>query len=703
MRSPPRSLAAAFALAVALSALGAPASGADPPLKALFAAPLPTVNVSLNVTVVLAGINLTGAEKSDVLSQVNSTWWPSITAVSLPLGVNDSVHVRFVEASAAFVEALGGALGASFANDSLSRLVGNYVGLSENVSPYVPAWSPSTPVLHADADATAAWLAGAASAFPEVDPRGGEARLFFLNPYTVEGPYFYSVPSRETDRGTDFLYETANAWGNGAGLFFQDLRALPSHLGESSQQGRPANFAGAPPLWSYGSAPSERARLARDLAGYIDTSVRILFAPSFGVTPFVASTFTLEVTLFDATAAQTLFSPAGVGAAHGVRVPLDVLNSSRAAAALQALLPYSSVSVHATVANRSTDGQVAASLDARTSTHSGAHLVDPFGVNLDLKARFAVPTLPVEPGENVSVAALVVVFDGTSWVDAESVRGVTLQRSDGRASCIVITAGLDQLETLGFTETLIHEGGHALGLGHPHEVGWLAPNGTAFLETNWLRTSSSTPMTYLPNYFDASFDSFDRQALHFGAAAATLGEAFQLRQAAFERFDHLGYTLSTVPASALTHNRAFEAAANETLAALSGGPAFGVDEPAGALEGAVLSARRAFEEARQISVLAVASGPCCGPRRPTVLPGAEAAAVALGLAAAGLMARAGAGHQRRSGTSSNDEYRVLIRIGVGRRDETAASTSPDSAARAASTLERAASAARSSADSTRPK
>ena len=692
--------AAGLALCVLLAGLAPSAAGADPTLKERFAAPVPTANVTVNVSVVLAGLNLSASEKAAVIDNVNSTWWPSVSSVSLPLGVNDSVRVRFVDASGAFVEALGAALRGSFGNDTLSRVVGNYVGLFENVSPYFASWGPSTPVAHADASETAAWLAASSSSFPEVAPVAGEARLFFLNPYTVEGPYYYKVASREVDRGVNFTYETANAWGDGDGLFFQDLRAAPSHLGEGSGQGRPANFAGAPPLWSYGSSASERARLARDLAGYVDASVRILLAPSFGVTPFVPSSFTLNVTLFDGTAAQSAFDAGGVGAAHGIRRPLDILDTARAAAALGALLPLSPVEVRLTVANRSTDPEVAASLDARAVAAGGLRVVDPFGVNQDLKGRFAVPTLPIEPGEEVTVPALLAVFDGSSWVDAENVRGVTLQRSDGRAASVIISAGLDQLETLGFTETLIHEGGHALGLGHPHEVGWLAPNGTAFLETTWLRTSSSTPMTYLPNYVDSSFDSFDRQALHFGAAAATLGEAFQLRQAAFDRFDRLGYSLATVPAAALSHNGAFEAAANETLAVLARGPAFGAG-PSGALEAAALSAKRAFEEAREISVLSLVSAPCCGPRRPGFLPGAEAPAVALGLAAAALLARAQPAAQRRRGTSSKAEYRALSRIGEGRNCRTADSTCSDSAERAASSLPRASSQAPSSADSTR--
>ncbi len=637
---PRRALAllnAGLLLALACPAATLPASAAGNELATLYAAPVPTASASLNVTAVFAGFSLTGPERTALLSQVDTIWWPVITSLGLPLGVNYTVTLRTVEASPQFTEALSAFLNDSFSNDTLSRVIGNYIGLFQNVSAAFPAWTESTPVRHADAAAAAAWLAAADGEFPEVASASGEARLFFLNPAPIAEPYYYAVSSFDRDRLADFTYEMANAWGDGSGVFFQDLRALPSHLGESSDGGRPGNFAGMPPYWSYGASPPERLRLTTDLASYIDTSVKVLVAPSFGLIPFQAASVTFNVTLFDRTASQSLFEAAGVGAPFGIDSPADILDAALVEGALNGLTPYTRVTARIAVANNASDPETAAAIEAASRTHSGATIVNPFTLSEELRDRWNVPSLPVEPGATVTIPAILAVYDGTTWVDNENIRGVTLQRSDGRAAGIVIAAGLPQLAARGFSETLIHESGHAFGFGHPHEVPYILPNGTRGVAVDWLRTLSSTPMTYLPEYVDYSFDSFDRHALWVGVAAATLGAAYQVRLAAYQRLDALGYGPSNLPQAVVASEALFAGFANGTRSLLEGGVLYIEADPPFSEGGALVMAKRAYDEARDLGVRAAFALPCCDLDRPGFLPGLGLLAV-LGAIAAGAAA-----------------------------------------------------------------
>jgi hypothetical protein len=626
---------AVFAALAILGVSGAVPAGAQAPLSVLYGAPTPTLTADLNVTAVFAGIVLSPAERASLLGQVNATWSPAVTSLREPLGANFTVRVRTVDASEGFLAAYAQFLNISFANDTLTRQVQDYIGLFANVSPYMPAWHANTPVRHADGAQAAQWLASAQDDFPEVGAPPGEARLFFLNVEAEAQPYYYAVASRDLDRSADFLYETANAWADGDGVFFQDLRAAPGHLGESSGVGRPANFAGMAPAWSYGASAQERARLVSDLAHYIDRSVKAIVAPSFGVTPFDASSVTLDVTLFDATGAQTLFQAGGAGASRGINRTQDLLNETLVDGGLHALAPYTVFQMGTATANRTSDPQVASALARSEAFQGSAIVLDPFALSGELKARWNVPSVPVVPGEALRVPVFIAVYDGEAWVDSVNVRGVTLQRSDGRAAAIVIAAGLPQLDTRGFSETLVHEGGHSLGLGHPHEVSSLAPNGTVVTEVDWLRSSTSTPMTYLPVYVDYSFDSFDRHSLWVGVAAATLGEAYALRQKAFERFDLLGYGEGSLPPAVGDEEAVFENYSKETGNLLKRGILYIEAAPPYTDGGAIVMSKRAYDEARGMMDASLAAPRCCGGDiAPRFLPGPEAAVAALAIAVA---------------------------------------------------------------------
>ncbi len=633
MRS--RTLAVIAALAILCASGVGPAQG-QTSLAARYGAPTPTVAAELNVTAVFAGIVLNASERASLVGQVNTTWSPAVTSLRAPLGVNFTVRLRLVDASDGFRGAYAQFLNDSFANDTHTRQLQDYIGLLDNVSPYMPAWHADTLVRHADGAAAAGWLASAQGDFPEVAAPEAEARLFFLNVEEVPGPYYYAVASKDLDRNADFFYETANAWADGGGVFFQDLRAAPGHLGESSRVGRPADFAGMPPAWSYGASPQERARLVADLALYIDRFVKALVAPSFGVTPFDALSITLNVTVFDATSAQTLFKAGGAGAERGINRTQDVLNETLVAAGLSALAPYTAFAVRVSSANRTSDPQMAAAVQHSEAIQGPAVVLDPFALNSELKARWSVPPVPVVPGEGLTLPVLMAVYDSEAWVDSVNVRGVTLQRSDGRAAAIVIVAGLAQLDQRGFSETLVHEGGHSLGLGHPHEVSTLAPNGTIVTEVDWLRSSTSTPMTYLPVYVDYSFDSFDRHSLWVGVAAATLGEAYALRHAAFQRFDLLGYAEGNLPPGVGDAEAIFENFSRETGNLLKRGILYIEADPPYTDGGAIVMAKRAYDEARGVMDAALAAPRCCGGGgSPRFLPGPEVtlAALAIGVAA----------------------------------------------------------------------
>jgi hypothetical protein len=639
-RYPRRAALSSFVALVTVAAAMAPPGQAadDRPLTQVFAPPFPVVNATLNLTVVLAGLNLSPAEKGAIPQHVNRTWMPVISSLGVPLGVNYTVNLRIVEAPANFTAAYAEALQNSFGFFDLGRVVGNYIGLWQNLSAAFPAYTNMTPVRHADAEGAAYWLGRANLDFPEVAAPAGEARLYFLNPTQVQEPYYYAVNSSDPDRGTRFVYETLNAWGDGDGVFFQDLRANPSQLGTGSAQGTPADFAGQPPIWSYGTSPGERARLVADLGRYIDHSIRILIAPSFVVTPFYPISVSYNVTLFDATAAQSLFAPGGVGRSRGINGSTDLLQPSVVEGAVHNLIPFAPVVVRVHQANASTDPDASASLTQHTRTVGNAKVVDPFAVNEDLRARWNVPPLPIAAGDAVVIPVLIVVFDADAWVDSVNVRGATLQRSDGRAAAIVIAAGLSQLETRGFSEPLVHEAGHSLGLGHPHELESMAPNGTVVTEVDWLRSSSSTPMTYLPAYVDYSFDSFDRHALWYGIAAATLAGAFEVRRNAFDRLEGRGYNLSTLARPVLDNETLFETYAQTTRSLLAQGLLYLDAVPPYSSGGAIVMSKRAFDEAKLMLLLAYSQPFCCSGNGRPFLPalGAVDVAAAFGAALVGL-------------------------------------------------------------------
>ena len=563
--------AALTVLALLLSPAGPALAQDDRPLNEIYAIPYPVVTLDLPVLVVLSGLHMTSEEIGALNDGVNKSWAPFITALAAPLGVRYNITLEIRETSAEFEEAYAEQLNASFANDTLGRVVGNYIGLFDNLTTYFPGYQETTPVPHADAELMTAWLANADTQFPETASSSAVARLFFFNPERISAPYYYAVDSTDVDTNTPFVYETINAWGGDDGVYFQDLRANPTHLGEGASSGHPANFQGQPPYWSYGSTAGERSRLIADLVYYIEFSIRILAAPSYAVTPYYPASFTLDVTLFDQTRSQSLFAPGGVGEAHGLNAISDVLDGAAARGSLRDLFEMAPITVNITFANRTSAPDIASALDSEVTAAPPGRILDPFGVNDALKSRWGVPAVPIQPGDHVVVPALLAVFDDETWVDQLNTRGATLQRNDGRAASIIIAADLEQLEERGLTETLVHEGGHALGLGHPHEMGYVTPAGQAAYSVDWLRDLSSTPMTYLPNYVDYTFDSFDKHAVLSGSAIGTLSAAYVVRQQAFDFLNVRHYNESTLPASIRTKEAELEAHAARAIANMSAG------------------------------------------------------------------------------------------------------------------------------------
>jgi hypothetical protein len=558
---------------------------------------------------------------------------------ALPIGIEYTVKVRFIETSPAFDAALATALADSFGNDTLGRFVGNYPGLLENLTAAFPSVQQSTPVPHADADEVLAWLAAADGAFPEVTAGPDETRLFFLNPTAVAAPYYYKLDSQDLDSGVDLTFETANAWGGLDGIFFQDLRAAPNHLGEGSVDARPANFLGQPPIWSYGPSAGERARFLADLAYYVNMSVRILAAPSYAVTPYYPASLHINATLFDATSSQDLFSPGGAGAAFGLNASDDVLQPDAVRTAVSGLMRAAPVTVSLRLANRADDPVVSAAIDHNIAIGAGGGLVlDPFGLNNELKAHFGVPNQPVLPGDHVVLPALVVVTDGDCFVQAAGTRGATLQRSDGRAASILIAAGLSQVSVRGLTDTLIHEAGHALGLGHPHELAIPGAGSHHDLVVDWLRDLTSTPMTYLPSYADHTFDSFDLRAVESGMAAVTLGAAYIARKEAYAALDSRGYTDATLPPSFATAESLFQSFAASAVAAMAAGNFYEPEGVTAGASGAAVSAKRAYDQAKDMLIDAVLLPRCCPSDQPSPLPGPGADLVVAAVAVAVLAA-----------------------------------------------------------------
>lgn len=643
----------ALALALMALVLGPPLAGAGPaaagPLADAHDVPVPVAALDLRVAVVLAGFALTAPEQDALRSSVGDTWAPFVAPTQLPVGIEYTVDLRFAQGSGAFDAALADTINSSLADDDLGRFVGNYPGLIDNLSAAFPSIQQSTPLPHADADQVLSFLAGAGDTYPEVAGGTDEVRLFFLNPTGVEVPYYYRIDSRDTDRGLNLTFETANAWGGVDGIFFQDLRAAPNHIGEGTVDGRPANFAGQPPLWSYGDTASERARLVGDLAYYINTSIRILAAPSYAVTPFYPDTYALNVTLFDATASQDLFQPGGVGAPFGVNSTQDVLDPDQVRAAVSDLFPLSPVTVDVRVSDRTVDPAIGTAVTANTDLGpSGVLLLDPFGLNTDLKETFGVPNQPILPGDSVSLPALVVILDDESYVQSVGTRGATLQRSDGRAASIIIAVGVEQAAQRGLTDTVIHEAGHSLGLGHPHEMPVPGGTGGATVYVDWLRDLTSTPMTYLPSYVDYSFDSFDKRAVASGVAATTLAAAYLARKEAWSALDSRGYSNTTVAASFQEEEALFQTFAAQSAASMAAGDFFTPAGVTSAASGAAVSAKRAYDQAKDMLVQAVLTARCCdtGQDRP-FLPGPGAGMAVGALAAVALTAFVGAGRGRR--------------------------------------------------------
>lgn len=638
----------ALALAAMVLMLGPPLLAAGPaaagPLADGHGVPVPVAALDLHVAVVFAGFSLAGAEEQALADLVAGDWAPFVVPTGLPIGIQYTLDMRFVHASGAFDAALADTLNASFAVDDLGRVVGNYPGLIDNLSAAFPGVQESTPLPHADADVVMDFLARAGADHPEVAAGQDEVRLFFLNPADVDVPYYYRADSVDADTQLSLTFETANAWGGKDGVFFQDLRAAPNHVGEGTADARPANFAGQPPLWSYGASAPERARLAADLAHYINTSVRVLAAPSYAVTPFYPSSYTLNVTLFDATSSQDLFEPGGAGAPFGVNETAHLLDPAAVRAAVADLFPLAPITVNLHTADRSSEPTIGSAVSANLDLGpSGAVLVDPFGLNTDLKATFAVPSQPVLPGEAVTLPALLVVFDGEAYVQGPGTRGATLQRSDGRAASIIIAAGLPQVADRGLTDTLIHESGHSLGLGHPHELPLPdgSPGGAVFVD--WLRDLSSTPMSYLPSYVDYTFDSFDKRAVTSGAAAVTLAAAYIARQQAYDALDTRGYSNATLPSSISQAELLFASFAGEALADMQAGDFYTPPGISAAASGAAVSAKRAYEQAKDMLVDAILLPRCCADgsgRQGAPGPDAGMAVVALaGAAAAAVAAR----------------------------------------------------------------
>ena len=104
----------------------------------------------------------------------------------------------------------------------------------------------------------------------------------------------------------------------------------------------------------------------------------------------------------------------------------------------------------------------------------------------------------------------------------------------------------------GLTWTTIHEGGHSIGLPHPHDgFSWKFyeagipedfPGEYAF----WLWDFSDTPMTYATN--NPKFDQLDKDNIYRGIASTLLNETFTILKNARENLEERGF--ENVPSEA---------------------------------------------------------------------------------------------------------------------------------------------------------
>jgi hypothetical protein len=519
--------AIAFAAAVGLilvpaySAAAAPAGVGRLQLHTIQPGRQPALVVKTPVNIVFVGYQPHAVDVRRLLAQLPASSDPIIRDPNYLYGIEQDVGLRFkydfrtLFAGRAFDDAFFAHLASSGTVGGPDMFQTMYNDQEHNLLDVGPK------VRYIDAPATEAWLERQAGRRLGIDPN--QDTVFLVNWYGRADFQFHTYthlgevdPDTGIDGGLDPTGHVV-AWGGGTGpTWFFDISAGPDdwsdnwNVDDADLNGDGVTEYRVPPIWEYGNPSAYRP--FTDLSGDLGRVVRyvgldLLFTPS---------------PLFDPVA--TVPGPDGVKqitmnifegdpATNG----LDDLHAAIALAQQRSLQPYYGVDL--VVHDQPLAGDVLTAYNIAAGNESSPGCWDEFGVPFaelycffrDHRAQYFPPA-----GENsqIPIAGFTVTDDPIATL---GFYGYTDDDwSTGAPSYIY------ELDTpserapggvgLAYTALTIHEGGHFMGLSHPHD-GYDSNTGNDFNPTGatdvaWLGDESASAMGYLPGV--ESFDVFDK-------------------------------------------------------------------------------------------------------------------------------------------------------------------------------------------------
>ncbi len=350
--------------------------------------------------------------------------------------------------------------------------------------------------------------------------------LAFQGEHSVLSPHFYNKTYYDSDLGIELYRRFMTAWGGHSRLFFADLSAGPEETAEQL----PIQLASAVNSIDFSSSYG-RTWLNQFLSDYVWGGVQNLFTPDFVYPINYASSYKIKVAVIDCRT-DTADPPIE-----------ETFDEAAALEELQTLVPWAQFTAETRYARASDYPELekmidtsmnpgayglppeSPSVDARPIyewlTESGqGHIKDFMEVRRDLQ-EFDIPVFAFAfDGEYEfgftykEMVARELDFDRTIWGVA-LYDLVLISHSSHDFKRGDFADPLQPGKGFGFTNTVIHEVGHMLGLMHPF--------GTSYDPTE---NFVASVMAYYP--YEYGFSIFDKDALARGQADLLLRETAQL-------------------------------------------------------------------------------------------------------------------------------------------------------------------------------
>ena len=335
-----------------------------------------------------------------------------------------------------------------FSPDSLTRSFANYLrSIEEREKRNNPFLDKDTANYFYDANSVEGWLYSNRGSYGDL-PQDGYAAIV-ANLKDLPTPHYYRVRYRDIDLGGEFGASNRNYWMVGWGghhrFYYIDMSAGP-HEGSYQHQ----------PLWrfSLGGTAYDAIWLTTYLSQVIEEIVWNLFAPEALYTPPLSDRYQIVIFVLD----------------DDTEVDLArTLNEGAVRRAFEELVPYAAWEIKTTFASLRRYPELRQVFQNSFDAEDKAYALQ--SVRSYIEGHLS-EFIRGSPGIVVLPAFAFVLSQnrGMGPLEKWKVRPIAGQ-APGKAIYAFLSVTTTKSDGIGFTQTIIHELGHLMGLRHPHQYG----------------------------------------------------------------------------------------------------------------------------------------------------------------------------------------------------------------------------------------